>query len=70
MAEHHERREYNTKMAEDVAAMRADLATLVGPRGRIERLEDEAKAQWWVTVAISPVLLVLHGFARKFGIDV
>ena len=43
---------------------------LSGPDGRVKKLEDEQRRNWWLTVAVGPVLAFGHAVARKFGIQV
>jgi hypothetical protein len=47
-----------------------DIASPNGLSGRVKALEDNKVRQFWVTVAIAPTLAVLHGVARKFGVDI
>lgn len=37
---------------------------------RVGALEGAARRQWWVTVGVAPALALLHGIARKMGVDV
>jgi hypothetical protein len=65
-----ERRIGNIKLIEDVAYIRASLDALTGPDGRIKAIEKEAEKQWWVTVALAPLMGIAHAVSRKFGLDV
>ncbi len=37
---------------------------------RVKKLEDAARLNWWMTYVITPVLLLLHGVARKLGANI
>ena len=54
----------------DGAATRAMVEGLAGPDGRIKKLEDADRRQWWITVAIAPFLTLAHATARKFGVQI
>ena len=54
----------------DVAATLAKVDSLGGPEGRLTKLEDSQTYQWWFTAAIAPVLTVVHGVARKLGVQI
>jgi hypothetical protein len=43
---------------------------LGGNDGRVARLEKAQERHWWFTVCIAPSLAILHGLARKFGVDI
>ena len=38
--------------------------------GRVKKIEDSQTRQWWFSVAIAPVLALLHAAARKLGMNV
>ena len=65
-----ERREHNIEMAQALGRIEEKLDGLCGPTGRVTKLENAQTRQWWVSVAIAPALALLHGFARKFGVDI
>ena len=37
---------------------------------RVRKLEDAQHLNWWMTYVITPVLMVLHGAARAFGVKI
>jgi hypothetical protein len=49
---------------QDVGEMKGDLVARVGS------LESSHKRQWWFSMCIAPALAILHGAARKFGVNV
>ena len=68
--EHHERREFNLEMAQTLGRIEGKLDGLTGPEGRVTKIEQAQTRHWWFTVAIAPVLALLHGIARKAGYNV
>lgn len=56
--------------ATNTGRIEAKLDSLIGPGGRITQLEDHNARQWWLTMAVIPVMGVFHAAARKLGIDV
>ncbi len=45
------------------------VENLAGPQGRVTALESSQSRQWWVTVAIVPVLTAIHALVRKLGVN-
>ena len=72
MEEHHERREYNIQMAEDIGSIKAMLEGLAGPQGRVTKIEDDMSRaetrQWIHTAIIVPVVSAAHVIAHKLGL--
>jgi hypothetical protein len=65
-----ERREFNLEQAQALGRIEAKIDSLCGPEGRITKLEAQQTRQWWFTACVSPVLFLLQGIARKFGVNV
>ena len=69
--EHHERRQYNMQMAEDIGAIKAMIEGLSGPTGRVTKIEeaqDRAETRQWVhTAIILPVVSAAHVIVHKLG---
>lgn len=69
--EHHERREMNLRMAEDIGYIKATLDSLAGSEGRITKIEKNLEWQdrkgWIQTVIVIPFLGGLHALAHHFG---
>ena len=68
--DHHERRQYNLEMAQALGRIEAKVDSLCGPEGRVTKLEKAQERQWWMTFVVTPFLLLAHGVARKFGVNV
>jgi hypothetical protein len=54
----------------DTAATRQAVTDITG---RVDDLEQSDVRRWWVStigVMLAPVLVILHSFARKFGVNV
>jgi len=68
--EHHERREHNYQMAQDIGYIKGMLEGLCGPEGRVTKIEAAQARHWWLTVAIGPALAILHQVLRKVGVNV
>lgn len=72
MNEHHERREYNIKMAEDIASIKAMLEGLSGEHGRVtmlEKAQETADTRFWIQSAILiPLFGTMHAVLKKMGI--
>lgn len=58
------------KIQSDISSTKALVETLAGPDGRIKALEKDQSRQWWVTVAVAPMLALGHGIARKLGVQI
>jgi len=62
-----------TAMAQAVGRIEGKLEyltdSLTGPQGRITMLEEARVRHWWFTIAIAPVLAIIHALARKLGLD-
>lgn len=54
----------------DVSETKGMMLNLIGPEGRVTKLENADTRQWWLTMAITPVLVLLHSTARKFGVTI
>lgn len=69
--EHHERREYNLEMAENIGQIKAMLEGLAGDHGRVtalEKAQDTADTRFWVqTAVIVPLISAFHITAKKLG---
>lgn len=67
-----ERRAQNLELYQAVTRIETKLDTLMGPKGRIEILEDAQEKQetrsWIQTGVLLPVLTGLHIAARKLGL--
>lgn len=57
-------------MAQTLGRIEGKLDSLAGPEGRITKLENIQDRQWWLTVAIGPVLAIAHQVLRKVGVNV
>lgn len=57
-------------MRDDLSSTKTMVESLSGPDGRITKLEDEQRRQWWITVCIAPVLALAHSIARKLGVQI
>ena len=72
MEEHHERREYNLQMSEDIGSIKQMLEGLAGPYGRVTALEEAQKTadtRFWIqTAVIVPLLGAFHVAAKKLGL--
>ena len=58
------------EMGQTLGRIEAKLDGLCGPEGRVTKLEKAQTRQWWLTVAVTPIIALLHGIARKAGVDV
>jgi hypothetical protein len=69
--EHHERREYNIKMAEDIATIKQMVESLAGEHGRVTMLEKAqatADTRFWVqSVVLIPLFGAIHAGMKKLG---
>ena len=54
----------------EVATTKTMVTELAGPEGRVKRLEDDQRRQWWVTICVAPALALAHSVARKLGVQV
>ena len=72
MNEHHERREYNIQMAQDIAQIREMVAGLAGEHGRVTMLEEAQKTadtRFWIQSAVLiPLFGTMHAVLKKMGI--
>jgi len=70
--EHHERREYNVKMAEDIATIKQMVESLAGDHGRVtmlERAQETADTRFWVQSAVLiPLFGSIHMVLKKLGL--
>lgn len=62
--------DFEIYVAQSLGRIEQKIDDLSGTEGRVTRLEKAQERHWWFTVAIAPVLAVLHGVARKMGIDI
>jgi hypothetical protein len=53
--------------ATEIAKMSGQLESLAGPEGRVKHLENTNDRQYWMHAGVVPVVLFLHGAARKLG---
>lgn len=53
----------------DVSSTKALVESLTGKGGRIAALEATDTRQWYLSVA-APLLVLAHGVARKFGVQI
>lgn len=53
-----------------IGKVEVHVENLAGPQGRVTKLENTNTRQWWLTAGLGPILLIAHGLARKFGVDV
>ena len=53
--------------AESNGRIEVSLSALAGPEGRVTKLEKSATRQWWLNVAVLPIIASLHSIARKMG---
>lgn len=37
---------------------------------RVKKLEDASHLNWWITYIVTPALMLAHGVARKFGVQI
>lgn len=59
------------EIAQAVGRMEGMLdEALKSDRERISKIEQSLERQWWMTYVITPMLLVAHGVARKFGVQI
>lgn len=58
------------EMAQSLGRIEGKLDSLCGPEGRVTRLEKAQTRQWWFTMAVAPALALLHGAARKLGVQI
>lgn len=63
-------REAQLVHATNTGRIEAKIDSLVGPEGRVTKLEEHNTRQFWVTVGVVPLLGLLHAAARKMGLDV
>lgn len=63
-------RETQIQQAEKFGTMAGQLESLAGPTGRIAALETTDNRQYWLHAAVLPLLLALHGIARKAGLTI
>lgn len=61
--------QWRMDVTSSLARIEEKVEGLAGPAGRVTALEKSQNRQWWFTVAIGPLLALLHAFARKSGID-
>jgi hypothetical protein len=61
-------RDTQLEQASEIGKMSGQLESLAGPLGRVKALEDTNVRQYWLHAAVLPVLLTIHGFARKVGL--
>ena len=58
-------------MAADIAAIKTaidiHLAGENGLNGRVRKLEDADKRQWWITYVVTPAIIAAGHIARAFG---
>lgn len=54
------------EQAEKHGKMRGDIDAV---DARISSVEKSNTRHWWVTVAIAPLLGLIHGIARKMGVQ-
>lgn len=54
----------------EVSETKSMVESLSGPQGRVTKLEEEQRRNFWMTVCIGPALALAHGAARKFGFQV
>jgi len=70
--EHHERREYNIKMVEDIATIKALVESLAGDHGRVTALEEAQKTantRFWVQSAVLlPLFGTMHALFKRLGL--
>ena len=70
--EHHERRQYNFQMAEDIGAIKAMIEGLSGPTGRVTKIEeglDRAETRTWIhTAVVLPLVGAAHVIVHKLGL--
>lgn len=57
-------------MRDDISSTKTMVEELSGPDGRIKKLETDNTRQWWLAVAIAPVLALGHAIARKLGVQI
>jgi len=72
-----ERRQNDTAMLEllvnlqkTASATEQAVKDLAGPQGRVTMLEAAQTRNWWITVAVAPVLISIHGLLRKLGVNI
>lgn len=63
-------RDTQIEQAEKFGLMAGQIQALAGPKGRIEALERTDNRQYWLHAAVLPIILGLHGIARKIGLTV
>jgi hypothetical protein len=70
--EHQERREYNLVMAQDIGEIKAMLAGLAGPQGRVtalEKAQETSDTRFWIqTAVLIPLFGTMHAVLKKIGI--
>lgn len=62
-------RDAQVVQAGDIGFIKGSMEALSGPTGRITKLENTNTRQWWMH-ALSPLLVIAYGIARKFGVAV
>ena len=58
------------EIATAVGRIEGKLDSLLGPEGRVTKLENAQTRHWWFSYVISPTLFVMYATARKFGVHV
>lgn len=43
---------------------------LKADRERLTKLEKAHERQWWMSYVITPFIVIAHGVARKFGVQI
>jgi hypothetical protein len=63
-------RDTQLEQAQQQGAMAAHIEALSGTHGRVTALEHQQARNFWLSVAIAPLLAIAHGVARKFGVNI
>ena len=63
--------DFELHVMDALAEIKADVGEMKGGLvARVESLESSHKRQWWFSVCVAPALAIMHGAARKFGVNV
>lgn len=70
--EHHERREHNLQMADDIGQIKGMLEGLAGPYGRVTKIEQGLERaenrQWLHSAVVVPIVGAAHVLLHKLGL--